>query len=48
VKNLSQGSQSLGQDLDPGPPEYKAGVLTTLPRRSVIFCVGMKASYSKI
>jgi hypothetical protein len=26
-----QDSQSPGQDLNPGPPEYEAGVLTTQP-----------------
>jgi hypothetical protein len=30
-KNLSQDSLSLSQDLNQGPPEYKAGVLTTRP-----------------
>jgi hypothetical protein len=35
TKNLSQDSWSLGRDLNPGPPEYGAGVLTTRPRRSV-------------
>jgi hypothetical protein len=30
-----QGSRSLGRNLNPGPPEYEAGVLTTRPRRSV-------------
>jgi hypothetical protein len=25
-KNLSQYSQSLGRDLNPGPPEYEAGM----------------------
>jgi hypothetical protein len=29
MKNLSQDSQSLDQDLNAGPPEYKAVVLTT-------------------
>jgi hypothetical protein len=28
-ENLNQDSQSPGQDLCQGPPEYKAGVLTT-------------------
>jgi hypothetical protein len=28
-KNLSQDSQSPSQDLNLGPPEYEAGVLTT-------------------
>jgi hypothetical protein len=32
-ENLSQDSRSLGRDLNPGPPEYEAGVLTTLPWR---------------
>jgi hypothetical protein len=29
MQNLSQDSQSLGQYLNPGPPECEAGVLTT-------------------
>jgi archaellum component FlaC len=29
TKNLSQDSWSLSQDLNPGPPKYKAEVLTT-------------------
>jgi hypothetical protein len=33
--NLSQDSRSSGRDLNPGPPEYVAGVLTALPRRSI-------------
>jgi hypothetical protein len=28
VNSLSQDSQSLGQDLNPVPPEFEAGVLT--------------------
>jgi hypothetical protein len=28
-ENLSQDSQSLDPDLNPGPPKYKAGMLTT-------------------
>jgi hypothetical protein len=28
-KNVGQGSQSLGQDLNARPHEYKAGVLST-------------------
>jgi hypothetical protein len=35
-KTLSQGSQSVHQDLNPTPPKYKAGVLTTLPQRLAI------------
>jgi hypothetical protein len=31
TKNLSQDSQFLGRDLNPGPPIYEAGVLTTQP-----------------
>jgi hypothetical protein len=31
-KKLSQISWSLGRDLNLGPPEYEAGVLTTRPR----------------
>jgi hypothetical protein len=27
-KNLSQDSRSTGRDLNQGPPEYQAGVLT--------------------
>jgi hypothetical protein len=30
MKELSQDSRSPGRDLNPGPPEYKAGVLTTM------------------
>jgi len=29
IKNLSQDSQSTGLDLNPEPPKYEAGVLTT-------------------
>jgi hypothetical protein len=32
MKNLSQDSWSQGRDLNPGPPKYEAGVLTTRPR----------------
>jgi hypothetical protein len=28
MKTLSQDSPSLGQDLNPRPPKYEAGVLT--------------------
>jgi hypothetical protein len=37
MTNLSQDSQSPGQDFNLGPPGYKAGVLTTRPRCSVTF-----------
>jgi hypothetical protein len=35
TKNLSQDSWCLDRDLNRGPPEYEAGVLTTPPRRSM-------------
>jgi hypothetical protein len=35
-ENRSQDSRSPSQYLNPGPPVYKAGVLTTRPQRSVI------------
>jgi hypothetical protein len=35
VQNLSQDSWSPGRDLNPRPPEYEAGVLTTRLRRWV-------------
>jgi hypothetical protein len=31
TKGLSQNSQYLDQDLNLGPPKYKAGMLTTWP-----------------
>jgi hypothetical protein len=33
-----QASRSTGRELNPRPPEYDAGVLTTQPRRSVEPC----------
>jgi hypothetical protein len=33
--NLNQDYRSLGRDLNPGPPEYQAGVLTIRRGRSV-------------
>jgi hypothetical protein len=36
TKILNQDSLSPGRDLNPGPPEYEAGVLTTRPWRSVV------------
>jgi hypothetical protein len=36
TKNLSQDSRSPGRDLNPGPPEYKAGVLTTRAQHSIL------------
>jgi hypothetical protein len=35
TKNRSLDSLSSGRDLNPGPPEYEAEVLTSQPRRSV-------------
>jgi hypothetical protein len=35
--NLCQDCWSLDQDLNPGPPKYKAGVLTVWPRCLVIY-----------
>jgi hypothetical protein len=35
VKNLSQDSRSPGWDINSGPPDYEAGVLTTRLRRPV-------------
>jgi hypothetical protein len=34
-ENFSQNSQSPGRDPNAGPPEYKAGMLTTGARRSI-------------
>jgi hypothetical protein len=34
MKTLGQDSRSPGRDLNPGSPEYEAGVLITRPRRS--------------
>jgi hypothetical protein len=35
MENIIQESRSPGGDLNPGPPEYEGGVLTTRQRRSV-------------
>jgi hypothetical protein len=35
-ENVSQDNRSPGQDLNPGSPEYEAGVIATRPQRSVI------------
>jgi hypothetical protein len=37
MNNFSQDSWSLGQDLNPGPPKYEAGVLTTRSQCLVLF-----------
>jgi hypothetical protein len=36
TKNIGQDIQTLGLVLDPGFQEYKVGVITTGPRRSVL------------
>jgi hypothetical protein len=36
MKNLSQGNWSLGQELNPGCPEYEAGLLTTRLRCLIV------------
>jgi hypothetical protein len=38
TKALSQDSQFPGRELNPRPPEYETGELTTQPRRSVCKC----------
>jgi hypothetical protein len=45
MKNLSQDSRSPGRDLNPGPLEYEAGVVTTRPRRSVYTAVYYQATH---
>jgi hypothetical protein len=37
TRNLSQDSRSLGQDLNLGPSEYEAGVLTTQSQCLIMF-----------
>jgi hypothetical protein len=37
TKNLSQDRRTSGRDLNSGPPEYEAAVLSTQPRCSVLF-----------
>jgi K+-transporting ATPase c subunit len=45
-----QDGRSQGRDLNPGPPEYEAGVLTTRPRHSAYSGFGgaPQSSYMKI
>jgi hypothetical protein len=38
TKNISEYSLCPGRDLNPGPPEYGAGVLATQARRSIEGC----------
>jgi hypothetical protein len=44
TKNLSQNSQFPGRDLNPGLPEYEAGVLTTRQRCSIPVLVYLSLS----
>jgi hypothetical protein len=48
TKNLIQDSWSPGRDLNPGPPEYETGVLTTQPRRSVTLSKGRNVEFFEI
>jgi hypothetical protein len=45
TKNPKQDSQSLGRDLNPGPPEYEEGGKTTRPRRSVVCLFHLRNSH---
>jgi hypothetical protein len=47
TKNLSEDSLSPGRDLNAGPPEYKAGVLSTRQRRSVSFILDAKGQQTQ-
>jgi hypothetical protein len=40
-----QDSWSPGRDLNPGPPEYEAGALTTRPRCLVGYCGDEKSAH---
>jgi hypothetical protein len=39
TRKRSQDRNPPGRNLNPGHPEYEAGVLATRPRHSVSFCV---------
>jgi hypothetical protein len=43
TKNLSQGIWFRGVNMNPGPTEYKAGLLTTRLRRSDKRCHNMQS-----
>jgi hypothetical protein len=49
MKILNEDSRSPGRDLNPGPLEYEAGVLSTQPRRSVLglWCKRMSVTVEK-
>jgi hypothetical protein len=44
TETLDQDSRSPGRDLNLGPTDNDAGVLTTRPRRSIITCYQEQAS----
>jgi hypothetical protein len=48
TKTLSQDSRSSGRDLNPGPPVYEAGVLTTRTRRKVFRIERIKVAHDGI
>jgi hypothetical protein len=48
TKYLSRYSRSPGRNLNPGPPEYEAGVLTIRPRRSVSYLLFHLVLYSNL
>jgi hypothetical protein len=47
-ENLSQDSLSPGQNLNPWPSEYEAGVLTARPRRSAVNAVYSENNRSRV
>jgi hypothetical protein len=36
TKNLNEDGRYPGRNLNPGPPQYETGLLTTQPLRSVV------------
>jgi hypothetical protein len=46
MKNLSQGNWSLGQELNPGCPEYEAGLLTTRLRCLIVGLLSKESNES--
>jgi hypothetical protein len=47
TKNLSKDSQFSGRDTKLGPPEHEARVLTTRPRRSIVYLKGSRIHCSQ-
>jgi hypothetical protein len=41
TKSLSQGTLSPNRDLNPGPPDYEAGILTARRLRSALQLLNM-------